>query len=176
MPSRKKVAASTATRQVRWVEGFKTVAKGEEQQPVFWGQVKKVERGERTIDVPTDRRSNFAFPAKGKGKPIIKHSATTQKTLQDAANKIIGLIQKIADGDVTSFFYSAEAGTLRYSQKIDVDGTSITENKETDDETLIEAAQDFADLVADETASEGKPLSVVEGQVAGPALEEDDED
>lgn len=172
MPSRKKVAASTATRQVRWVEGFKS--NKDNPQPIFWNQLKTATVGEREVPVPTDRNSNFAYPAKGRAKPTPKYTDEVKKSLQSAVDRVIAQIQKIADGDVTSFFYSAESNTLRYSQVIDVDGTKITENKETDDETLLEAAQDFADQVADEVASDGKPLTVSEGADVRPAIEDED--
>jgi hypothetical protein len=134
---------TSATRNIRWVEAFR-----DPKQPVFWNQAKSGKLGERNISIPSDRNSNFQYAAKGKAKPKNKYDEATRKALHDEAQKVLSLIDEVADGEVTSFFYSVQDGVLRYSQNVKFDGQVIAENKESSDDTLLDAALNFAEFVA----------------------------
>ena len=145
-------------RMIRWVEGFK-----DGKQTVHWGQLKEVELAgrEKPVSRPTERQLNFK-----QGKQF-KHNEELQAQIQAEAEKVIALAQSIADGVVTRVQYSAEARSFSYTQEIEVDGETVTENINSDDETLLEAGEAFAQYLADTLATEGKPL-----EVAGPPVNE----
>lgn len=168
------------TREIRWVEGFK-----DKSQPIHWNQRKRVhipereepfnrdtdrvisyERQVRNPDfVPTEKRTQGQKYPRHQTVEFItqrKHDEENENAIQEQVETLIAVIQKIADGDVKRFFYSAEAQELKYTQELQVEGETVTEEKSTTDETILEAAQAFVEYFAKAIASEDKPLGVAE--------------